>query len=125
VSGLGCFTHWKDPLYSWKLAGPWSWSEHFGEEKISCPAWFQALGHPACSLVIILTTPSHSENVKLDLCTPSYCCILREPIGERILDVVPRGTELGTQVKMGSRAGCTLSNPQVECTGILLGVIRG
>ena len=26
---------------------------------------------------------------------------------ERILDIVPGGTELGTQVKMGSRAGRT------------------
>ena len=33
----------------------------------------------------------------------SRCCILRGPGGERILDVVPRGTELGTQVKTGSR----------------------
>jgi len=62
VSDLGRCTHRKDPLYPWKLAGSWSWSEHFGEEKISCPAWFQALDHPACSLVIILITPSHSEN---------------------------------------------------------------
>jgi len=30
------------------------------------------------------------------------CCILRGPGGERILDIDPRGTELGTQVKMGS-----------------------
>ena len=37
------------------------------------------------------------------------CCILRGPGGERILDVVPRGTELGTQVKTGSRAGRTHS----------------
>jgi len=32
------------------------------------------------------------------------------------LDIVPRGTELGTQVKTGSPAGRThtLNNPQVE-----------
>ena len=32
----------------------------------------------------------------------------------------PGGTELGTQVKTGSRAGHThtLDNPQVECTGV-------
>jgi len=35
------------------------------------------------------------------------CFILRGPGGERTLDVVPRGTELGTQVKTGSRAGRT------------------
>jgi len=37
------------------------------------------------------------------------CCILRGPGGERILNVVPRGTELGTQVKTGSRPGRTHS----------------
>ena len=37
------------------------------------------------------------------------CSILRGPGRECILDVVPRGTELGTQVKMGSRAGRTHS----------------
>ena len=37
------------------------------------------------------------------------CCILRGPGWERILDVVPRVTELGTQVKTGSRAGRTHS----------------
>jgi len=44
----------------------------------------------------------------------------------------PGGTELGTQVKTGSRVGRThthththtLNNPQVECTGVLLCVIR-
>jgi len=34
----------------------------------------------------------------------------------------PGGTELGTQVKKGSRAvhTNTLNNPQVECTGIFI-----
>ena len=43
-----------------------------------------------------------------------------------ILDIVPGGTELGTQVKTGSRAGRThtLNNPQVKSTGVLLCVIR-
>jgi hypothetical protein len=72
VCGLGHFTHRKEPLYPWKLARPGSWSKHFGEEKIFCSALFQALGHPACSLVTILTAPSHSENVKIELSTPSY-----------------------------------------------------
>ena len=38
----------------------------------------------------------------------------------------PGGTELGTEVKTGSQTGRThtLSNPQVECTGVLLCVIR-
>jgi len=37
------------------------------------------------------------------------CCILFGPDEESILDLVPGGTELGTQVKTGSRAGGTLS----------------
>jgi len=54
------------------------------------------------------------------------CCIHCGPDEERILDIVPGGTELGTQVKMGSRAGHThtVNNPHVECTGVLLCVIR-
>jgi len=36
------------------------------------------------------------------------CCIRCGPDEERILDIVPGGTELGTQVKTGSRAGRTL-----------------
>jgi len=54
-----------------------------------------------------------------------YCCIRCGPGEERILDIVPGGTELGTQVKTESRAGRThnLNNPQVECTGFLLCVI--
>jgi len=47
------------------------------------------------------------------------CCILRGPDGERIVDVVPRGTELEPQVKTGSWAGRTHSqNPHVKCTGV-------
>jgi hypothetical protein len=40
---------------------------------------------------------------------PSYCCILRGPGEERIVDVVPRGTELELQVKTGRGACCTHS----------------
>ena len=39
----------------------------------------------------------------------SCCCIVRGPDWERVLDVVPVGTELKLQVKMGSWAGCTHS----------------
>ena len=48
------------------------------------------------------------------------CCTLRGPGGERILVVVPGGTELEPQVKTGSWAGRTrtLINPQVERTGV-------
>jgi hypothetical protein len=34
------------------------------------------------------------------------CCIRRGTRGERIMDVVPGGTELEPQVKTGSWAGC-------------------
>jgi len=37
------------------------------------------------------------------------CCNRCGPDEERILDIVPRGTELGTKVKTGSRAGRTHS----------------
>ena len=37
------------------------------------------------------------------------CCTLHGPGGERIVDVVPGRTELETQVKTGSCAGCTHS----------------
>lgn len=37
------------------------------------------------------------------------CCILRGPSREHILDGVPRGKELRTQVKTGSQAGRTHS----------------
>ena len=55
-----------------------------------------------------------------------HCCIHCGPNEERILDIVRGGTELGTQVKTGSRAGRThtLNNSQVEYTGVLLCVIR-
>ena len=48
------------------------------------------------------------------------CCILRGPGGERILDIVPGGTELGSGLRR--RVGQDvhiLNNPQVECTGVL------
>jgi len=55
----------------------------------------------------------------------SQCCILRGPGGERILHVVPRGTELGTRLRRWvGKAAHTLNNPQVECTGALLCLIR-
>jgi len=61
--------------------------------------------------------------------TPSsgswHCCILRGPGVERILDVVPRATELGTRLRREiGQAAHTLNNPQLECTGVLLCVIR-
>ena len=46
---------------------------------------------------------------KLPKQATSVCCILRGPDREHILDVVLSGTELGTQVKTGSRAGSTHS----------------
>ena len=68
-----------------------------------------------------IATPGTSQ-----IKTRYICCIRCGPGQERILDIVPGGTELGTQVKTGSPAGRThtLINPQVECTGILLCLTR-
>ena len=53
---------------------------------------------------------------------PSFmeqCFKLRGPGGERILDIVPGGTELEPQIKTGSWAGRTHSQySQVKCTGV-------
>ena len=45
-----------------------------------------------------------------------YCCILRGPGGERILDIVPGGTELELQLRRGvGQAAHTRNNPHVKC----------
>jgi len=71
--------------------------------------------------------PKHVESYS-KICVLMFCscCIHCRPGEEHILDIVPGGTELGTQVKTGSWAGRThtLSNPQGKCTGVLLCVIR-
>jgi len=47
------------------------------------------------------------------------CCILRGRDGERIVDVVPGGTELELQLRRGvGQAGHTRNNPHVKCTGV-------
>jgi hypothetical protein len=49
----------------------------------------------------------------------SRCCILGGPDGERIIDVVPRGTELELQLRWGvGQASHTCNNPHVKCTGV-------
>ena len=48
-----------------------------------------------------------------------FCCILHGPGGERIVDVVPRGTELELQLRRGVvQAAHTRNNPHVKGTGI-------
>ena len=48
-----------------------------------------------------------------------YCCIPRGPGGERIVDIVPGGTELELQLRRGvGQAAHTRNNPHVKCTGI-------
>jgi hypothetical protein len=49
------------------------------------------------------------EQMVWDLLSWHICCILSCPDGERIVYVVPGGTELEPQVKTGSWAGCTRS----------------
>jgi hypothetical protein len=47
----------------------------------------------------------------------SRCCILRGPGGERIVDVVPGGTELELQLRREvGQAADTHNNPHVEST---------
>jgi hypothetical protein len=48
-----------------------------------------------------------------------WCCILRGPGEERIVDVVPRGTELELQLRRGiGQAAHTRNNPLVKCTRV-------
>ena len=47
------------------------------------------------------------------------CCILRGPGGERIVDVVPRGTELELQLRRGvGQAAHICNNLHVKSTGV-------
>ena len=48
-----------------------------------------------------------------------WSCIRRGPGGERIVDVVPGGNELETQVRQGVRQTArTHSKSSVKCTGV-------
>jgi hypothetical protein len=47
------------------------------------------------------------------------CCILGGPGGERIMDVVPRRTELELQLRRGvGQASHTCNNLHIKCTGV-------
>jgi hypothetical protein len=49
----------------------------------------------------------------------SLCCILRGPGGERIVDIVPGGTDLELQLIRGvGQAAHTRNNPHVNFTGV-------
>ena len=51
--------------------------------------------------------------------TKQFCCILHSPSGERIMDVVPGGTELELQLRRGvGQAAHIRNNPHVKCTGV-------
>jgi hypothetical protein len=48
-----------------------------------------------------------------------WCCILRGPGEERIVDIVPGGTELELQLRRGvAQAARTRNNPHAKCTGV-------
>ena len=47
------------------------------------------------------------------------CCILHGPGGERIMNVVPGGTQLDLQLRWGIGQGVhTRKNRHVKCTGV-------
>ena len=49
------------------------------------------------------------------------CCILPGPGGERIVDIVPGGTELEPQLRREvGHTALTGNNPHVNCTGVYL-----
>jgi len=50
---------------------------------------------------------------------PRISCIVRGPGGERIVDVVPGGTELELQLRrVVDQAAHTRNNPHVKSTGV-------
>ena len=51
--------------------------------------------------------------------TEVHCCIPRGPGGERIMDVVPRGTELELQFRQGvGQVAHICNNLHVKSTGV-------
>jgi len=70
--------------------------------------------HRHNSRIVGLNVPYRDEQKAIS----SFCCILRGPGGESIVDVVPWGTEFELRVKTGSWAGRTRNNPHVKCTGV-------
>jgi len=47
------------------------------------------------------------------------CCILRGAGGERIVDIVPGGTDLELRLRRRvGQAAHTRNNPHVNCTGV-------
>ena len=48
----------------------------------------------------LLLVGARSPRLNLASDTKKFCCILRGPGGERIMDVVPRGTELELQLRL-------------------------
>jgi hypothetical protein len=51
--------------------------------------------------------------------TNKLCCILRGPGGERIMDIVPGGTELELQLRRAvGQTAHTHNNPHAKFTGV-------
>jgi hypothetical protein len=64
---------------------------------------------------------NHIAKCVLKICKKitDLCCTLRGPGGERIVDVVPGGTELELQLRLGvGQDAHTRNNPHVNCTGV-------
>ena len=69
------------------------------------------------SLALLVGARSSRLNLASD--TKQFCCIPRGPGGERIVDIVPGGTELELQLRRGvGKAAHTLNNPHVKCVGV-------
>ena len=87
-------------------------SPYFERCQVGIPAW----------KTTVLKNFRRFPKPQLVIARTGRCCIRRGPGGERILDVVPRGPELGTQVKTGSRTGPTHSqlSPSRVCWSFIL-----
>ena len=80
--------------HTWHMGSRWYTSDHY---KITI-------------VINAFITPWHQGSCSST--AETYCCIRCGPGQERILDIVPGGTELGTQVKTGSLAGRTHTHSQ-------------
>jgi len=112
---------------SYSPASPIVYAQMEGLCKNRSSAWptflevSRKLGRPADTCV----APNENSSWYANCCNQNVsvvvrcCCIMRGPCVERIMDVVPGGTELELQLRRGvGQAAHTLNNPHVKCTGV-------